>query len=386
MKWHILLVDDDPDIGRQAKALLDGPIGRAGDEIITDYIGNFGAALQKLDTMLYDLVILDVFRGEPTEENPATPGEKILHEIKKRCFVPVIFYTALPSKVNQYKSSLVRIVHKTTGGIPKLRSEIMALIRTGLPAINRKLVGHLSKVEAKYMWEFVEPSWRKFSTVVDSKSLAYLLSRRLAWSLTRENIPFLIDSLGGTAGTGAVVDLVHPVEYYIYPPTGTQYNSGDILSRRKKKKVTYRIILTPSCDMFKRDAGRVKSERVLVAGCISLSGTEEVKKWRQNDSVTAKDCLRELMKNNKKGGQKERYHFLPGTFFLPNLIVDFQILDTIPFKALKQYKKVATLDSPFAECVLNRFCRYIGRIGTPDINLSEIDNIIDNLKRRMRRK
>lgn len=386
MKWHIMSVDDDPDIGRQIKELLDGRIGNNSDELLVDFVQDFDVAMQSLDTMLYDLVILDVFKGRPSERNPDRPGEDILNEIKKRCFVPVIFYTALPSKVSQYKSSLVRVVHKTSGGTPKLKSEIIALIKTGLPAINRNLIGHFCKVEAKYMWEFVEPIWKKFSTVVDSKSLAYLLSRRLAWSLTRENIHFFINSLGGTAGTGTADDLVHPAEYYIYPPIGTQYNSGDILSKKKKKEITYWIILTPSCDMFQRDSGRVKSEQVLVAGCISLPGTEEGKKWCQGGNADAKECLVEFMRNNKKAGQKERYYFLPGTFFLPNLFVDFQILDTIPFEDLKKYGKVATLESPFAECALNRFCRYIGRIGTPDLNPPEIKNIIDNLKRRKKKK
>lgn len=385
MKWHILSVDDDADVGRQIKEFLEGS-ANGGDELAIEYVQDFDIALQKLDTMLYDIVVLDVFKGTPAEGNPDRPGEEILNEIKKRCFVPVVFYTALPSKINQYKSSLVRVVHKTSGGAPKLKSEILALIKTGLPAINRNLMGHFFKVEAKYMWEFVEPIWKKFSTVVDSKSLAYLLSRRLAWSLTRENIHSLIDSLCGTAGTGTADDVVHPVEYYIYPPIGSQYNSGDILSRKKKKKITYQLILTPSCDMFQRDGKKVKSEGVLVAGCISLPLTEEGKKWCQGGNAEAKECLAEFMRNNKKTGQKERYYFLPGTFFLPNLFVDFQILDTIPFEELKKYGKVATLDSPFAECVLNRFCRYIGRIGTPDLNPSEIKNIIDSLKKRKKKK
>ncbi len=385
MRWHILAVDDDPDIGRQIKELLQGRIKKKGDEIVIHTLQNFDDALGTLDTMLYDIIILDVFKGEPIPGNPERAGEDILLDIKKRCFIPVIFYTALPARVQQYSSNLVRVVHKTTGGIKNLRNEVIEVLKTGLPGINRCLIEHFRTIQAKYMWEFVEPIWKKICTVEDSKSLAYLLSRRLAWSLTRENIHSLIGSLGGAAVAGAAGDLVHPVEYYIYPPIGDQYNSGDIISM-KKKEMSYWIILTPSCDMYQRDAGKVKSEYVLIARCCPVSKTDEGKKWQQDGSADAKGCLTEFMRNNKKAGQKERYYFLPGTFFLPSLFVDFQILVTVPFDDLKKFEKVATLDSPFAECTLNRFWRYIGRIGTPDLNPSEIDSIIDNLKKRKKKK
>jgi len=383
MKWRILAVDDDAFVARQIKEFLDGRInGRNGDEILVDVTDDFDKALNELDKLLYDIVILDVFRGKVGITVKIRPGEEILEEIKKRCFIPVVFYTALPAAVNDKKSDLVHVVHKTAGGLNKLKKAVISLIGTGLPVINRMLINHFFRVQGKYMWKFVEPNWKKFNTVVDTKSLAYLLSRRLAWSLTHENIHYLIDLLGGPAGTGMVYeDLVHPAEYYIYPPIGKQYNTGDILSRNIKKKRTYWIILTPSCDMFLTDDRKTKSEYVLIAACLSLSGTIEAKKWRQEGNAEAKSCLGEFMRNNKKAGQKERYYFLPGTFFLPHLFVDFQTLNTVPFGELGKFEKVVTLDSPFAECLLNRFCRYIGRIGTPDINPSEIDSIIENLRK-----
>lgn len=384
MKWNILAVDDDPSVGRQIKDFLDGSIRINGknDELAVDVMDNFDEALGELDKMLYDIVILDVFKGKVGITIKTRPGENILEEIRKRCFTPVIFYTALPKAVEDKKSDLVYVVYKTAGGLNKLKEAVVSLINTGLPMINRLLIKHFFRVQGEYMWNFVEPNWRTFTSNTDMQSLAYLLSRRLAWSLSRENIHYLIDSLGGSAVTPSVNgDLVHPIEYYIYPPIGTQYNMGDILGNNTKKRKNYCIILTPSCDMVQEGERKAKSEYILVAACIPLPETEEGKEWLQEGSAAQEKTLIEFMKNNKRKGQKERYYFLPGTFFLPNLFVDFQTVYTIPFDEMKRFEKITTLDSPFAECLLNRFCRYIGRIGTPDINKSEIASIVDSVHR-----
>lgn len=386
MKWNILAVDDDVSVIRQIKEFLDGRIDGSTNELAVDVTDDFDKALQELDKMLYDLIVLDVFKGKQAMTVKTRPGEDILKEIRKRCFIPVIFYTALPAAVSEYESNLVRVVHKTAGGLSKLKEAVGNLINTGLPAVNRVLINHFFRVQGEYMWKFVEPNWEEFSRIVDPKSLAYLLSRRLAISLTRENIQYLIDSLGGSGGaTTAGGDFVHPVEHYIYPPIDRQYNTGDILAY-KKKKTSYGIILTPSCDMFQDDARKAKSEYVLVAECITLPETEEGRKWIQAGGNDAREELKAFIQNNKKRGQRERYYYLPGTFFIPHLFVDFQKISTISFDELKKSERIATLDSPFAECLLNRFCRYMGRIGTPDIHQSEIDGIIDSLKKKKKKK
>lgn len=382
MKWHILSVDDDPDVGRQIKELLDGKIKKNGDELLVDAVQDFDIAMRNLDTMRYDLIILDVFKGKPSAGNTDRPGEEILQEIKKRCFMPVIFYTALPQKVSQYESSLVRIVHKTSGGTAKLKTEIIALIKTRLPEVNRHLIEHFFKVEAKYMWEFVEPNWHHFIKTGDAKSLAYLLARRLSKSFSRENIHNLISSLGGTTEQPCIKDEVHPIEYYIWPAVGEQCMTGDILSRKSKKVISYYVILTPSCDLVKNSQRQPKAENVLLAECIPLPVTAEAKAWVKHTDVNTseakntKGALKEFLKNRKK----ERYYFLPGTFFLPDLNVDMEAVYSIPFAQLQDFKKTATLDSPFAECLLNRFSRYMGRVGIPELYESEIERIIGNLK------
>ena len=50
-------------------------------------------------------------------------------------------------------------------------------------------------------------------------------------------------------------------------------------------------------------------------------------------------------------------------------MVDNQRIVSVSFQDLGSYTRVASLDSPYAEELSHRFHRYIGRQGTPDLDL-----------------
>ncbi len=52
--------------------------------------------------------------------------------------------------------------------------------------------------------------------------------------------------------------------------------------------------------------------------------------------------------------------------------MDFQNKLLIKYSDLKSYKRIATLDSPFAESMLIRHISYYNRIGTPDLDANYI--------------
>ena len=81
-----------------------------------------------------------------------------------------------------------------------------------------------------------------------------------------------------------------------------------------------------------------------------------------------------LILDNRKSTQPDRHKYLPSTFFLPDLVVDFQHLITVSKNDLESYSVVAMLDSPYAEALLTRFSRYYGRLGTIDIDKSVVYN------------
>ena len=115
-----------------------------------------------------------------------------------------------------------------------------------------------------------------------------------------------------------------------------------------------------------KSAGRVSSTWGL-----RLDGEPEYVEWgKDRKDKTKTGTLTALMKNNRRTGQSERYHFLPPAWDIPGLIVDFQGIEHVPVADFRALPCLATISSPFAEALSSRFGRYVGRLGTPDIMLS----------------
>ncbi|HEY7495462.1 MAG TPA: hypothetical protein VIH59_30690 [Candidatus Tectomicrobia bacterium] len=119
--------------------------------------------------------------------------------------------------------------------------------------------------------------------------------------------------------------------------------------------------------------GREKAELVLLARCLPLTEQVEYQQWRDGlptPSRTINGKLQDLLRNNRRDIQSERFFFLPGALSLPDLVVDFQQLVTLQREHMGGLERLASLDSPFAEALLARFTRYFGRLGTPDLDIA----------------
>jgi hypothetical protein len=57
---------------------------------------------------------------------------------------------------------------------------------------------------------------------------------------------------------------------------------------------------------------------------------------------------------------------------IPQSVVDFQQLATLPRAQMGTLERLASLDSPFAEALLARFGRYFGRTGVPALDLEVV--------------
>ena len=94
-------------------------------------------------------VILDL-RMIVSDVEDREAGTKLLEGIKDHCFLPIIFYTALPGLVKHLESPAVRIVEKTDS-FDELEKQLQHIWNTGLPATNRALFSHLREVLKKYI-------------------------------------------------------------------------------------------------------------------------------------------------------------------------------------------------------------------------------------------
>ena len=379
--WRFLVVDDIQ--ADEVEEFIAGDRLLAPDKIVVEKCTNFSEAIDKLETLRIDLIILDVKDDsiDLEDEDVLFAGEEVFNQIRQHRFVPVIFHTAYSHKIKHLEKPFVRIVNRTESR--KLRDEIQEIFKTRL----LHLIKHLEEEQRAYMWDYVQDHWKSPSSSHEQTDLTYLLSRRLANILERSSVKrFLAEREAGSLLEEN--DTIHPVEMYIYPSTNRKFLAGDILKGDFQGKYGYWIIMTPSCDLVQD-----KVVCVILAACFLIEDQPEFQKVQgyldkgESPSNSAKQELQALIGNNRnakhdgKRFQPNRYSFLPKTFFLPNLVIDYQSLIQVSLEEIKDEHRVASLDSPFAEECMARFAQYYGRLGTPDLDSDFVYNrIVESIK------
>ncbi|TNE56010.1 MAG: response regulator transcription factor [Bacteroidetes bacterium] len=332
---------------------------------------NFDDALKVIEEIRIDFVVLDLKDDdiEIEADQVKLKGEEIFDTIKTNKFLPVVFYSAYAHKVKHLENSFVKVLVRGEGA-DKIRGAIKEVFDTKLV----QLVQHIQEEQRNYLWDQVLDKEIKIEGD-NNTDIAFLLSRRLSNILERGAVKRFLGGVGATGEHLSSGD-IHPVEMYVYPPVQQGFLSGDILKCEVMGKNRYCVILTPSCDLQ-----RNKHDNILLANCQLLEEQPEFiklkKAFNEHDekgtdvSNSAINDFKSLVGNNRKG-QDGRYFYLPGTSFLPSLIVDFQETYQIPKDRVTQGLRIASLDSPFSEELVTCFNRHYGRVGTPDLDKDEI--------------
>ena len=369
--WRVLCVDDDNKKAEQiveyfTKWERDNPLGKFDAVVETD----FNRAKERLANERFDLVTLDLHgekdpRPEKSGEGSAAQqGRRVLEDLRNTRFVPVIFYSGYADKIEDLKSPVVQVVKKGENDLEQVRASAKSLFATGLP----KLIRHIEDEQRSYVWDTVDKQWSKFGAESDTDELSYLLARRLADRFSRDGIKELLDHKR---------ELARPIEFYIYPPvpgkikTGFIYDSGD--------KSQYWIVATPACDFAQN-----KADFILLVGATLLSADARLGEWQKSKWLpgSAEDKKAEgsynKLRNLLMNSAGERFFFLPGTFFLSDLVADTQRIRQVTTNELNGMSHICTLDSPYKEEFAHYFSNYYGRLGTPDL---EAPVIFERLKK-----
>lgn len=369
MKLKILLIDDNEQIRSDYTKLLTGE--KIGDyKIAKVESGDFREGIERLREQHFDIVVLDLCKGDPNPESEKT-GEEVLKEIQKTAFVPVVFFTGLPGYVEGLVSEIIKVCSKGDA-FDGLKIEIESILKTDYLKLKSQIVKVTNESIRSFFWDFVHPKKDLIGAIKDEVSLTYLLLRRLSNMLSKEQIRnFLEDDK-------LKAELAHSMEFYIYPPLEGEFEMGDILQDKESEEVF--VLLTPSCDLVKRRGKPRKAEMILLAKSFLFKEHEDVLKFtallqnknrsegeeRQFQNLNLK--IKEWMRNNQ--GVKDRYFFLPGTPFIESGIVDFQHKLLVDYAKLQSnFIIVARLDDPFAQSLLSTFIRYYNRVGFPDLDV-----------------
>lgn len=337
-------------------------------------------------------------QGLPPDGDVVTAADRGLNAyeaIKQRRFVPVVFHTALPDlAVDLDSPPFTSVVSKLDEDEAKIRKAVIEAFDSGLPELNRALTSHVESLHRQFMSEFVRKHWSTFGGRQHQGDLAHLLVRRLAMSLT-EGAPALAPYLDTVDDRGTDGSKIHPMRMYIVPPVGS-WTTGDILEYSADSRpqlsaegeeqgdvqdaeaqgaaTHYWVMLTPACDLVEE---RRKADFVVMARCLPLEDTPEYRKWSSQTSNTngastaARTSMEKLIGNNR-GGQRERYYFLPAAWDTPNLVVDFQQVIHVQYEKILESRRLATLDSPYSQSLISQFTRYLGRMGAPDLSTTTV--------------
>jgi len=367
--WRVLLIEDNQLMREQVREEFSGEYfdGRLLD--IHD-VDDFAQARAEIQQRKVDLVILDVFRGDPMG-NGSPEGLRVLEDIRKSGFVSVVLYTANPKRVEDCRSAFIRLSDKP---VADLRREVDALFALRIPQMFRAIVGHMDRTLHDYMWNFVEKQWSALEHIAGKPEFLRVLLKRLAASLSRDGLDPVIQKVFGSTHSSAVAsDKVHPAEMFIMPPVdGKTPRLGDVRVRGVGGVSEYVVVLWPTCDMIEGPSRPAKVQSVQCAVSGLLDDADEMKKWKKDkDNKDCRSRVEELMRNRNDRGPG-RHHYIPSLGKLPHLLVDFQRIELIPLHELRGMECIATLASPFAESMASRYLRYIGRLGTPDLDVAYV--------------
>jgi len=139
---------------------------------------------------------------------------------------------------------------------------------------------------------------------------------------------------------------------------------------QSESKAEYLVVVWPSCDMVSANGRTPKTDTILCTRASLFTDSGEVVALQGENSQKNQKKVRMLISNTRDPnfGSPDRFHFLPGICDVPSLVIDFQALEDVPLAEARSLDCVASLASPFGEHLLSRFLRYIGRVGTPDVD------------------
>lgn len=361
MEWRVLIVDDlEADDVRE---VIEGNKTIPQPDSINCFpCASFSEAVELLKRERFDLVILDL-KDDAASEQETLAGEKVFEELKKFRFMPVIFHTGFPHKVEELASPFVKVVTRSEWEC--LRATVREVLATKLPS----LIRHIEEEQRVFMWETAEKIWINDLDKNNPADLVFLLARRLSNLLSGDVVRKFLE-IDGTDGAPKS-ETIHAVELYVYPPISKVFLFGDIFKKGGDGNAEYYVALTPSCDHAQE-----KADYVLLAKCEPLASTRAGENAvaaisdRRSVSNATSEKLDRFVRDN--ASPVDRYKYLPGTSFLPDLLIDLQALTAVAQDSMDAskgaYIRVASLDSPFAESLQAKLARYLGRIGTPDID------------------
>lgn len=352
---RILFIEDQPETIEPAMELLKDHL-----EEPDLMVCGFEDAERHLRLFRPHLVILDLIREGSTPE-PEAEGLNTYRSIWERHFCPVVVYSARKDEYdyNVDPHPLVRSVSKGSGS------------EEAVVSVVTELKPHLEAIRT------TEEQIRECLSIAMRETAL----RASAAPPSAEKIVELVTRSGRRRVAAMMDEPVSPDsklfswEIYLYPPVSKDIQLGDVLRRAdadKNDPSSFRLVLTPSCDLAETGSQQPKVKNVLTAICCTMRDGLDLTDFK---GVTSAHRL-----NNRLPSTMLNPGYLHPIIPLPALGTDIPAmtanlrdLELIPMDQIgdkSTYRAVASVDSPFREMVAWAYMQTAGRPGLPDRDTS----------------
>ncbi|MDH6123639.1 hypothetical protein [Kitasatospora sp. GP82] len=358
--FRILIIDDEEEFAAKLAIRLEAPVSGL-PPVKCDIETSFDRGEQLLMTKSFDLVVLDV--KDNSAGGPAVAAAERGREVYKRImiqrWVPVVFWTGVPKQVQHLaQPPLIQVVRKNA--LPEIVDAVRTGLESGVPALTRRLEGMLSQEIRSFLRDVVAPKWSEMADA-DHQEIGPLLVNRLAAWLKEHGVA----ALRTEAPVETSADSTSAACVYLYPRVASHITTGDLIQDPQER---WWLVLTPVCDMVQvpgTNRAIPKAEYVKLARADVAHESPVIAKWI--NAGGNKDSAMAVYRPNHN-----RFLPLPKYLVIPDLVVDFEHIQSVKWVELDTWMPRATLDSPFVEAALAAHSRSVGRIGTPDIPTTDI--------------
>jgi len=312
----------------------------------------------ELITYLPDFIVLDLMNGN-TANDPKGEGGKIsFKKIWGIRFRPIVIYSADPDLIDDMESGnanhpLVKKVKKGSGSDEKLK-EVINQFKPCVEGMNG-ITEDVNNVLNTTLRDVAQHIYAQEDISDKEIAIKHMGRRRL--SALMDDATFLRFKLS-------------PWEQLICPPLADYPRMGDIIRDTKadpESPQSFRIILTPSCDLVKAADRKEKVSEVLCARC----ETAELLLSKVHGSK--KKEIRKNLSGLLTQGYIDECLPIPGfQGVIPPMVANLKELELIPYESIKNeddgisFVRVASVDSPFREQIAWAYMSTSSRPGVPD--------------------
>lgn len=318
-------------------------------------VSNFAEAENKVVSHRPDIVILDLLGGGASPE-PEPEGLKTRDFIWNKHFCPLVIYSARPEIHDEKydKHPFVKSVRKGRDS----PQEILAALNELRPQVEA-LTEAEDHVRNSFSCAMRDVAPYAFDTFTDAAERSETIKRS-----GRRRLAALMD------GLSLDETLLASWEQYLCPPVSSDTKLGDVLRKadgRHDDPSSFRVVLTPSCDLVASNGRAPKVANVLTARCCSMKSGLDLTSLKGTKAGKLKERLSSTMLTH---GFFEAVIPLPSLKGrIPTMAASLRDLEFIAVSDIgsdKPVLRIASIDSPFRELVAWAYLHTACRPGLPD--------------------